>query len=117
MLCNSFKLTKERVTISQKQQESRYNLLRSMKMLLKNKPFLALCGVSMLLICFQMYTQTVYNYLFKNYYEQPGLYSIVTVCTYLPMAMFLPVMGKLVRRFGKRKSARSVLPLQPWSIS
>lgn len=98
-----FKLTKERVTVSQKQQESRYNLLRSMKMLLKNKPFLALCGVSMLLICFQMYTQTVYNYLFKNYYEQPGLYSIVTVCTYLPMAMFLPVMGKLVRRFGKKE--------------
>lgn len=98
-----FKLTKERVTISQRQQESRYNLLRSMKMLLKNKPFLALCGVSMLLICFQMYTQTVYNYLFKNYYEQPGLYSIVTICTYLPMALFLPVMGKLVRRFGKKE--------------
>ena len=98
-----FKLTRERVTVSQKQLESRYNFLRSLRMLLKNKPFLALCGVSMLLICFQMYTQTVYNYLFKNYYEQPGLYSVVTVCTYLPMAFFLPVMGKLVRRFGKKE--------------
>ena len=56
------------------------------------------------MICFQMYTQTVYNYLFKNFYVEPGLYSIVTVCTYLPMAMFLPVMGKLIRKFGKKES-------------
>lgn len=98
-----FKLTKERVTISQKQSESSYNILRSVRLLLKNKPFLALCGVSMLLICFQMYTQTVYNYLFKNFFEKPGLYSFVTVCTYLPMAMFIPVMGKLVGRFGKKE--------------
>lgn len=98
-----FKLTKERVTVSPKQNESNYNLFRSVRMLVKNKPFLALCGVSMLLICFQMYTQTVYNYLFKNFYEKPGLYSIVTICTYLPMAMFLPVMGKLVRKFGKKE--------------
>lgn len=98
-----FKLTKERVTVSESQSKSNYNIFRSIRILLKNKPFLALCGVSMLLICFQMYTQTVYNYLFKNFYEKPGLYSIVTICTYLPMAMFLPVMSKLVRRFGKKE--------------
>lgn len=98
-----FKLTKERVTLSKEQSSSDYNLLRSIRMLIKNKPFLVLCGVSMLLICFQMYTQTVYNYLFKNFYEKPGLYSIVTICTYLPMALFLPFMGKLVRKFGKKE--------------
>lgn len=98
-----FKLTKENVRISANQHAGDYSLMRSIRMLLKNKPFLALCGVSMLLICFQMYTQTVYNYLFKNYYEKPGLYGIVTICTYLPMAMLLPVMGRLVRRFGKKE--------------
>ena len=98
-----FKMTRERVTVSVNQSKSNYNLFRSVRMLVKNKPFLALCGVSMLLICFQMYTQTVYNYLFKNFYEKPGLYGIVTICTYLPMAMFLPVMGKLVRKFGKKE--------------
>ncbi|MGN1160739.1 MAG: MFS transporter [Candidatus Fimenecus sp.] len=98
-----FKLTKERVTVSAKQSESKYNLFKSMRLLLRNKPFLALCGVSMLLICFQMYTQTVYNYLFKNFFVAPELYSIVTVCTYLPMALFLPVMGKLIRKFGKKE--------------
>ncbi|MDE6751589.1 MAG: glycoside-pentoside-hexuronide (GPH):cation symporter [Eubacterium sp.] len=98
-----FKMTKERVSILPNQQQSKYSFTRALRMLLKNKPFIVLCIVSMFLICFQMYTQTIYNYLFKNFYEKPELYGIVTVCTYLPMALFLPVMGKLVRRFGKKE--------------
>ena len=59
--------------------------------------------ITLLLICFQMYTQTVYNYLFKNFYEKPGLYALVTVCTYLPMVLLLPFMGKLIRKYGKKE--------------
>ena len=98
-----FKMTKERVQVTQKQKEENYNALKTIRFLLRNKPFIVLCLISMLLIGFQMYTQTVYNYLFKNFFEKPGLYSIVTVCTYLPMAMFLPFMGKLIRKFGKKE--------------
>lgn len=98
-----FKMTKERVAILPNQQQSDYSFLRALRMLVKNKPFIVLCVISMLLICFQMYTQTIYNYLFKNFYEKPELYGIVTICTYLPMALFLPVMGKLVHRFGKKE--------------
>lgn len=98
-----FKFTKERITVLPNQKQGDYNFLRSLRMLIKNKPFVVLCLVSMLLICFQMYTQTTYNYLFKNYYERPELYGIVTICTYLPMALFIPVMGKLVRRYGKKE--------------
>lgn len=98
-----FKMTKERISILPNQQQEKYNFSRSIRKLMKNKPFIVLCMISMLLICFQMYTQTIYNYLFKNFYEKPELYGVVTVCTYLPMALFLPVMGKLVRRFGKKE--------------
>lgn len=98
-----YKLTKERVTISQTQSKIKYNAFKSIKALMKNKPFIVLCLVSMLLIAFQMYTQTTYNYLLKNYYGKPQLYSLVTVATYLPMAIFLPFMGKLIRRFGKKE--------------
>ena len=98
-----FKLTKERVTLPPKQKQENFNVLNTIKFLLKNKPFLSLCGASMLLIAFQMYTQTNYNYLFKNYYGKPGLYSMVTVCTYLPMAVFIPFMSKFIRKFGKKE--------------
>lgn len=101
-----FKNTKERITISEEQRKSedgKMHVFRTVKALLKNRPFIFLCLSSMLLIAFQMYTQTTYNYLFKNYYEKPGLYAFVTIATYLPMAMFLPFIGKLVKKFGKKE--------------
>lgn len=100
-----FKGTKERISIPVKEQAEggKMHVFRTVGDLLKNPPFMILCLVSMLLIAFQMYTQTTYNYLFLNYYEKPGLYSFVTLCTYIPMALFLPVIGKLVRRFGKKE--------------
>lgn len=39
----------------------------------------------------------------KNFYEKPGLYALVTVCTYLPMVLLLPFMGKLIRKYGKKE--------------
>ena len=96
-------MTKERVVLPEKQKDRNFNIFRTMKDLAKNKPFVVLCVVSMLLIAFQMYYQTTFNYLFKDYYGKPGLYSFVTVCTYGPMALFLPFMGKLITKFGKKE--------------
>ncbi len=94
----------ERITIPPKQkQDGSMHVFRTLGDLLKNAPFVYLCLASMLLIAFQMYTQTTYNYLFKNFFGKPGLYSFVTVCTYVPMALFLPVIGKLVRKYGKKE--------------
>lgn len=98
-----FKLTKERVVLPAKQADKNYNLFKTIKDLFSNPPFVALCIVSMLLIAFQMYYQTAFNYLFKDYFAKPGLYAVVTVCTYGPMALFLPFMGKLIRKFGKKE--------------
>ncbi len=98
-----FKLTKERITLPAKQKQKDFNLKNTVRVLLKNKPFIVLCIVSMLLIAFQMYTQTAYNYLLKDFYQKPGLYAFTTVCTYLPMACFIPFMGKLIDKYGKKE--------------
>lgn len=98
-----FRNVKERITVPPKQKQEGMHVFRTVGDLFKNPPFIFLCLVSMLLIAFQMYTQTTYNYLFLNFYEKPGLYSFVTVCTYVPMALFLPIIGKLVRKFGKKE--------------
>uniref|UniRef100_UPI003FF07DCC MFS transporter n=1 Tax=Eubacterium sp. TaxID=142586 RepID=UPI003FF07DCC len=56
-----FRLTKERIQLPPTQKTSDYNLLKTVKVLAKNKPFVVLCFISMFLICFQMYTQPIYN--------------------------------------------------------
>ncbi len=73
------------------------------KSLITNRPFLGVSLASMLLIATQQYTQSLYNYLFLNYFEKPQLYSIVTVISYLPMAFLVPFITKLVKKFGKKE--------------
>ena len=95
-----FKLTREYVEPIRNQGNE--NLVQTFGKLMKNRPFVTLCLASMLLIAGSMYTQTIFNYLFKNYYEKPGLFSLVTVATYLPMLLLMPFVGKMVRRYSKK---------------
>ncbi len=95
-----FRLTREYVAPVKGQKNE--NFLKTFGKLLKNRPFVALCLASMLLIAGSMYTQTVFNYLFKNYFEKPGLFALVTVATYLPMLLLMPFVGRLVRRYSKK---------------
>lgn len=96
-----YKLTKERIEPLKKPKN--YNVFRTIVDLSKNRPFVTLSIAGMLLIAFQFYYQSAYTYLFADYYHQAGLYSLVTVCTYLPMAVLLFTMNKLIDRFGKKE--------------
>ena len=97
-----FKLTKERIA-PPKKQKSNYNAFKTLGDLIKNRPFIMLCLASMLLIAFQFYYQSTFTYLFADYYHNAGLYSMVTICTYLPMAILIPIMNKLIDKFGKKE--------------
>ena len=78
-----FRLTKEYIAPVKNQKNESF--VKTFGKLMKNRPFVALCLASMLLIAGSMYTQTVFNYLFKNYFEKPGLFALVTLATNLPM--------------------------------
>ena len=95
-----FRLTREYVAPVKGQKSE--NFLKTFGKLMGNRPFVALCLASMLLIAGSMYTQTVFNYLFKNYFEKPGLFALVTVATYLPMLLLMPFVGKLMRKYSKK---------------
>lgn len=97
-----YKLTKERIAPIKKE-KSDYNAFKTIRDLAKNRPFVMLCLASMLLIAFQFYYQSTYQYLFADYYHSAKLYSMVTICTYLPMAILIPVMNKLIDKFGKKE--------------
>lgn len=98
-----FGLTKEHITVTEKQKTDSYSFKKSAAALLRNRAFIAVSLASMFLIASQMYSQTIYNYLFKDYFNKPSLYIFVTVCTYLPMAVFVLPMNRLVERFGKKE--------------
>lgn len=97
-----FKLTKERIA-PPKNQGTGYNAFKTIAALLRNRPFVTLSLASMLLIAFQFYYQSTFTYLFADFYQKPGLYAMVSICTYLPMAIFIPIMNKMIDKFGKKE--------------
>lgn len=98
-----YKLTKERIAPQKKDGTKNYNAFATVKALISNRPFVMLSLASMLLIAFQFYYQSTYTYLFTDYFGKAGMYAFVTICTYGPMAIFIPVMNKLIRKFGKKE--------------
>ncbi|MBR2100175.1 MAG: MFS transporter, partial [Eubacterium sp.] len=98
-----YKMTKERIAPQKKEKDKGYNAFTTLKQLCQNRAFVMLCIASMLLIAFQFYYQSTFTYLFADYYGNAGLYAMVSICTYLPMAIFIPVMNKLIPKFGKKE--------------
>ena len=97
----NYRLTRETVIAPPKEKgDTVFTVLGS---LVKNRPFVTLSLASMLLIAGNMYSNTANTYLFKNYYEAPGMQAMVPVATYLPMALFMPFLNKLVLKFGKKE--------------
>ena len=97
----NYRLTRETVIAPPKEKgDTVFTVLGS---LVKNRPFVTLSLASMLLIAGNMYSNTANTYLFKNYYEAPGMQALVPVATYLPMALFMPFLNKLVLKFGKKE--------------
>lgn len=97
----SYKLTVERVISPRVPQKA--DVSKTIKTLLKNKAFIVLCFASMLLICATIYTQTLFTYLFRDYFSNPKLFSLYTISFYAPMVLILPFMSKLVKKFGKKE--------------
>lgn len=97
-----YKMTKERIKPLAKEKGD-YKVTQSIKDLFSNRSFVMLSIAAMFLMAFQFYYQSTYTYLFTDYYHKPGLYSFVAICSYLPMAVFIPVMNKLIDKFGKKE--------------
>ena len=68
----------------------------------KSRPFivLALTGI---LISGQLQFASLNQYLYKNYFCNTSLSVIGTIAQYLPMAVMIPFVPKLVKKFGKKE--------------
>ena len=97
----NYRLTRETVIAPPKEKGD--TVFKVMGSLVKNRPFVTLSLASMLLMAGNMYSNTANTYLFKNYYNAPGMQALVPVATYLPMALSMPFLNKLVLKFGKKE--------------
>lgn len=70
--------------------------------MLKSRPFVVL-AVTGILISGQLQFASLNQYLYKNYFCNTNLSVIGTVAQYAPMVVMIPLVPKLVKKFGKKE--------------
>lgn len=94
-------LTKERSVPPEKAEK--YELKKALKDFVKNRPALGMCLASLFQLAFFMTLQTTMSYVFQVYFKNVDMMIIGTLAIAAPMVVFIPFMGKLTRRFGKKE--------------
>lgn len=94
-----FKTTKERVA---SEEEPKVDFKKTYIGMFKSRPFVV-AALSGILISGQLQFGSLNQYLYKNYFENTDLSIIGTIANYLPMAVMIFFMPKLVKRFGKQE--------------
>ena len=97
LLC--YKGTKERIP---SEENPNIDMKRTYMGLIKSRPFMAI-ALSGILISGQLQFASYNQYLYKNFFENKNLAVIGTVANYLPMAIMILFVPKLVERFGKKE--------------
>ena len=102
MLLVAFTMNRERVK-TKPQAPEKGAALRVVKQLFKNRAFVAVSMISMLLLSGQMFTQSFYTYLFNDYFHANWMNLASQACTYSPMLVMMFILPKLARNIGKKE--------------
>lgn len=96
------KLVTERVNLNQPVQHKSKNYFDVLLAFAKNRPIWALTITSIVQTIVTMGAVSMSQIIFQAYFKNTRLLTIVTLFSYVPMIALMPVIGKLVKKFGKK---------------
>ncbi|MCR5663252.1 MAG: glycoside-pentoside-hexuronide (GPH):cation symporter [Oscillospiraceae bacterium] len=102
MLLVAYTLNRERV-VTRPRQPEKGAALKAVRLLFKNRAFVSVSLVSMLLLSGQMFTQSFYTYLFDDYFHANWMNLAAQACTYSPMLVMMFILPGMARSIGKKE--------------
>ncbi len=102
LLLLAFRMNKERVK-TKPQIPEKGAAKKTIRLLFQNRAFVSVSLISMLLLSGQMFTQSFYTYLFKDYFGAPWMVLASQACTYSPMLVLMFFLPKWARKIGKKE--------------
>ena len=106
-----YKLTIERVTLTDKADESKVNTKDTLRGLFKNRPLLWFLVASLTFMVTVMFISSVNVYLFKDYFRNTAGLSIIGFVQSGAVILLAPFILKLVKKYGKKEVASAGLLL------
>jgi GPH family glycoside/pentoside/hexuronide:cation symporter len=102
LLC--YKMTTERVIVpTKKAEKSGGSFLKTYGQLLICRPLLTIIAIALVLLIGSLLTQTMNTYLYKDYFNNTSILSLVSMASLLPMLLCAPFATKLSAKFGKKE--------------
>lgn len=101
-----YKLTTERLKVKNKE---KLNIKKSIKGLVKNRPFVSLVCIAFGLLIATTMVTTFNAYLYKDYFQNAKALSFNGIIIILNIVLIAPLVGPLSRRFGKKELASASL--------
>ena len=100
-----YKMTTERIINEVKEDAPKASLGETLKTLGKNKALIGLILSSLGTLTAMFLPNALNAYLFKDYFQAPGLLSLAGLLPMVGTFLAIPVSGKLVAKFGKKNIA------------
>ena len=104
------RMTAERYELPEQPKE-RLHYRDTLKGMLHNRPLIAMCAATFAMIVFFWSNQQTTKWLFQCYFGNAQFSGIASLISYLPLVVCIPLVGRLVRRWGKKLVARVPLLL------
>lgn len=101
-----YKLTEERLIVHKKE---KLNMLRSVKGLAKNRPFISLVVLIFILLISNTVITTLNAYLYKDYFQNTKALSFNGIIMILNIVILAPLVSPLSKRIGKKELASLAL--------
>ena len=91
----------------------------SFKVLIKNRPFIAVCIASIAMLLGLMINGAMSVYYFRENLDALGLMALTGVTMIVPMLIIAPLMSKIVKKFGTKKTVAwsSLISASVYSIA
>jgi GPH family glycoside/pentoside/hexuronide:cation symporter len=98
-----YKTTTERVVVPTKKAEKGTNTFKTYVQLLTCRPLLSIIAIALMLLVGSLLTQTMNTYLYKDYFNNTSILSVVSIASIVPMLLCAPFATKLADKFGKKE--------------
>ena len=102
LLLIAFRMNRERVK-TKPQIPEKGAARKTIRLLFQNRAFVSVSLISMLLLSGQMFTQSFYTYLFKDYFNASWMVLASQACTYSPMLVMMFLLPGWARKLGKKE--------------
>ena len=102
LLVVAFTLNRERVK-TRPQTAEKGATGKAIRLQFRNRAFVAVSLISMLLLAGQMFTQSFYTYLFDDYFHANWMNLATQACSYSPMLIMMFLLPGMARRIGKKE--------------